>query len=1336
MAQNRINVLVSLEGADDNLRATIARAEQSLGSLAGSARTAGEKANAGLAQVQAGVASFSDQFGRAKTQLVAFLAAFEFAGKVQQLIEIADAWNMMNARLKLATAGQREFTSAQHELFAIAQRIGVPIAEVATLYGKLQQAIRMLGGEQKQAFQITESISQALRLSGASANEAQSALLQFGQALSSGVLRGEEFNSVVENSPRLAQALADGLNVPIGRLRKLAEEGQLTADVVVRALLSQKDKLAAEYAQLPVTVAQSFERLKNAFGLWVAKLDESTGFTKKLADALTWLSQNLDTVMKWLTIIKDVGLAVLIYRFLPALVTAWQVAGTAAVTAANATAASWAIANQSLATATATAGFLKTGFAVLAAFFVGWEIGTWLSEKFEIVRKAGIFMVQALETGIELMRYHWEVFAAIFTSDTIAAATQRHRERLTQMRQIFADMYKDAEQQGQVSTQVMNQAAGAAAEITRRLEAVRLGSQEAVGRSLEAVHQALEKLKSRLTEVEAAAAKANQTVNDSIAKIGESYKGLTAAIESSLQQQTAAVQARYEQEKQALEQSKASEQQLIVQSTQLLAQSIAEQILLLQKATADKQALLEQESTARLDAARRHGETEQERQNNVLRVENDILATKRQNLQAALTDYIAHITALNAEANRHLVEIKRIEEEKRALHQSTDERIRELQRSTMSDYQAYQDKMSQIAELQEKARTAMQQGEYAQAKQYAKEAAELASQTARAVKDGDKEVVTQKEAVQRAIDAIRTSEELTIKALDGEGRAHKQAADAATAARGQIEGALKTTQSQIDEISAKLKEGMKLTIDADLTRLNKALTDLDKALAEKTRLLPIKIDLEEAQKQLTQLEQQLKEGKTVLVNADVSKAEAALQKLSQYARETSEIELRVSTDKALSSVQNVQRQLSALSAIETQSRHQVQSNAGTVRAEIQSLNGVNTSSTHTITVRKVEANAAGGLVGMAATRLPSFATGGRVAAQADNRSFLPMEGGKVPGSGNTDSVARLLPAGSFVLRKAAVRKYGEGLLGTLAQGVRHFATGGFAGPILPATGVGKQAARNPDIAKLLKMIELGMQGMRDYVSSMLHTYGPSLSVDFGSKTLDRWGKLAERDRPYFEALQQRPALSADESAQLERAKGDWYTAMAQMKLFGVDLERQLIDWEAEQAARQSNAAASGERSGEKGGVRTLAGGGSISPGDTVPAMLTPGEFVIRKERVNQFGIGFFETINNLKLPAQAAWQQVRGYASGGAVGLANVAGRASQVLREQFDGRDLSTFVAEHLLAGMPRRALAVPGGAAAPARTIRVELAAGSQSVAATVDRQDEARLLQLLKQAQSRAL
>ncbi len=366
------------------------------------------------------------------------------------------------------------------------------------------------------------------------------------------MLRGEEFNSVVENSPRLAKALADGLNVPIGRLRKLAEEGRLTADVVVNALMGQKDKLAAEYAQLPMTVSQSFTRLSNAFGQWISKLDESTGFTKKLAEALTWLSQNLDTVMQWLVRIAEVGLAVLVYRLIPALITAWQAAGATAVTAASTTSAAWATANLSVSAAVASVGVLKTAFAVLGAFLVGWEIGTWLSEKFEIVRKAGIFMVEMLVKGVEQLQYRWEVFKAIFTSDTIAEATARHQQRLAEMNQVFAQMYQDAGKGTEAAKGAMNTAATAAEEIAKRLEAVRQGTQEAVARGVETVHGALEKLKTRLGEVELAVGKAQGVVNDTTAKMAEAYKGFTAIVEANVQQQRLAVKTRYRQHIDAL----------------------------------------------------------------------------------------------------------------------------------------------------------------------------------------------------------------------------------------------------------------------------------------------------------------------------------------------------------------------------------------------------------------------------------------------------------------------------------------------------------------------------------------------------------------------------------------------------------------------------------------------------------------------------------------------------------------------------------------------------------------------------------------------------------------
>lgn len=1342
---NRISILVALEGADEGLKRAITSAERSLGEFGSNAKTAGDKAAAGMAEVKAGMNAFGDQVAKAKTQLLAFLTLNWAAGKVQEIVQIADAWNMMSARLKLATAGQREYTVAQKELFAIAQRIGVPIQETATLYGKLQQAVRMLGGEQKDALSLTESISQALRISGASATEAQSSLLQFGQALASGVLRGEEFNSVVENSPRLAKALADGLNVPIGRLRKLAEEGRLTADVVVNALMSQKDKLAAEYAQLPMTVSQAFTRLSNAFGQWVSKLDESTGFTKKLAKALTWLSENLDTVMKWLGRIAEVGLAVLVYRLIPALIIAWQTAGAAAVTAASTTAAAWATANLSLSNAIATVGKLRVAFGVLGAAIIGWEIGTWLSEKFEIVRKAGIFMVEVLMKGIEHLRFQWEVFAAIFTSDTIQQATRRHEQRLAEMNRIFAEMYADATEGANAAKGAMNTAATAAEEIAKRLEAVRQGTQEAVGRGIEAVHAALEKLKSRLGEVEQAVGKAQAQVNDATAKMAEAYKGLTSIVEASLAQQVQAVKNRYDQEKAELDRTQQSETARITKSTQLLAEALTQQATLRRQATTETLGLIDQETQARKDAAARQGQTEDERRANVQRVENDILATKRQTLGQALTEYRQHIDALNAEANRHLAEVQRIEEAKRQLSMSTEERIRDIRRQGMTEYEATEDRKRQIAEMQEQARRALANGELELARQLAQKAMDMAAQVATSqtneakrgeearkqseqavsqvtqleaqsreayrrqeyqqatdlmrqadqlraelaqkAKDADVQAAQGKQGVRDAIDRIRQSEEILNQALDAEAKAHQTAAREALSARDQIRQTLEQTQTQIDQVTAKLKDGLKVTLDADTTRFDQAIADLDKALAEKEYLLKIQADLQEAEKKLKEYEQLLKEGKTLPVDADVSKAKEALDKLKTYADQNAQFELKVATEKAQAAITNVEGMIKALDRIQTESQHQVASNVGAVRAEIDSLNGRNTSSTHTIYVTKVETNATGGLVGGGVRR---FADGGAVAP-----AFPRMSGGSVPGSGHHDTVPRTLDAGAFVIRKAAVQKYGSGALSRLASGVAHFARGGSVAMF----GGGKAADADPndkpsrpkknrEAFEALKMIDLGLQGMNEYTSWLQWNYGASVSLDMRSKTMDNYGKQAQQDRRTLEDFIGRKTLTGNERQNLERIKQTWRQAMAQPLLWGKDLERELIDY------MEQNQGEFYRR-------------GGLAKSDTVPAMLTPGEFVVNRQAVARYGAGFFEAINNLSAPAQAlagrALAGIQGFASGG---LVQPASRS------------------------LPRPSL--PEGT--PTRTVRVELSSGQQKVNATVDARDEARLLQLLDAARAR--
>jgi phage-related minor tail protein len=515
--------------------------------------------------------------------------------------------------------------------------------------------------------------------------------------------------------------------------------------------------------------------------------------------------------------------------------------------------------------------------------------------------------------------------------------------------------------------------------------------------------------------------------------------------------------------------------------------------------------------------------------------------------------------------------------------------------------------------------------------------------------------------------------------LDAQAQAHKQAAQAAVAAREQIKQTLTDTETQIDQITAKLKDGLKVTLDADTSRFDKAMAELDKALAEKERLLVIKADLEQAQKKLQEYEALLKEGKTLPVDADVSQAKAALDKLTVYAKQNSLIELQVTSEKAQAAINNVEGMINALGRIRTESQHSVNTNADSARSEISSLNGMNTSSTHTIYVTKVETNATGGLVGAG---VPHFAVGGSVASPVA-QAFARMTGGSVPGSGDQDTVPRTLDAGAYVLRKAAVRKYGSTALSKIANGVARFATGGSV--VSPGSNVIK---RNKDAVEAQQMIELGMSGLRQYVQWMRHQYGASLSIGFEYDTLQGYGQLANTDRRTLESLVNRKQLTGNEKQKLDAIKANWRQAMAQPLLYGKDLERDLMEYME-------------QHQGE------FYRGGGVAKSDTVPAMLTPGEYVVNRSAVSRFGTGFFESLNNLSLPAKALAARVQGFASGGLV----------QSLVSPLT---------------VPKPTFA---GETAPLRTVRVELAAGNRSVSATVDARDETRLLDILKQAKARA-
>ena len=213
---------------------------------------------------------------------------------VGNLVRQADAWNSINARLKLATSSTEEFQFAQKSLFDISQRTTTSFADNANLFTRSSRSLKEYGYSTKQSVQFTEALATSFQLSGSSAEEVTSVTTQLSQALAKGVLRGQDFNSVSQSGGRAMVALADGMGVTTGALKAMADGGLLTTDKLVSALIGQLGKLREEYKQLPPTVSGSMQVLNNAFQAWVGGADSSTGSTRALSEAIVFVADNMD----------------------------------------------------------------------------------------------------------------------------------------------------------------------------------------------------------------------------------------------------------------------------------------------------------------------------------------------------------------------------------------------------------------------------------------------------------------------------------------------------------------------------------------------------------------------------------------------------------------------------------------------------------------------------------------------------------------------------------------------------------------------------------------------------------------------------------------------------------------------------------------------------------------------------------------------------------------------------------------------------------------------------------------------------------------------------------
>ncbi|MFG4395029.1 tape measure protein, partial [Acinetobacter baumannii] len=176
---------------------------------------------------------------------------------VSSAISKMDTYTGLQNRLKLVTNNQVELNKATEDTFRIAQKTYSAWDSVLQVYQRFSDNAKTLNLTMDDTARLTETVSKAVAISGASAEAADAALVQFGQALASGTLRGEELNSVMEQTPALAKAIAQGMGITVGELRSVAAEGKITSQEIVKALRNVQDEVDALFAKTDITIGQS-----------------------------------------------------------------------------------------------------------------------------------------------------------------------------------------------------------------------------------------------------------------------------------------------------------------------------------------------------------------------------------------------------------------------------------------------------------------------------------------------------------------------------------------------------------------------------------------------------------------------------------------------------------------------------------------------------------------------------------------------------------------------------------------------------------------------------------------------------------------------------------------------------------------------------------------------------------------------------------------------------------------------------------------------------------------------------------------------------------------------
>jgi len=225
----------------------------------------------------------------------------------RQFVQLADTYTGIANKLKTVSNGHEDLRVNMERTFKIAQDNRVSWESLAKTYSRIQRSTRELRLSQGEVANITDTLTKAIQLSGATTAETNAVLIQFGQALSKGKLDGDEFKSVMENSVEVGNILTKSLGVTRGELMKMSKAGQITTQVIVKAFQEARGEIVERFGDAVPTIAQRFTQLRNAI---VKSIGESSAVLKPFGDMIGFLTKHTDVLVGSIIMLGTVALGV------------------------------------------------------------------------------------------------------------------------------------------------------------------------------------------------------------------------------------------------------------------------------------------------------------------------------------------------------------------------------------------------------------------------------------------------------------------------------------------------------------------------------------------------------------------------------------------------------------------------------------------------------------------------------------------------------------------------------------------------------------------------------------------------------------------------------------------------------------------------------------------------------------------------------------------------------------------------------------------------------------------------------------------------------------------